>query len=134
MMWVTGAFGVIIILLLAAATASVAESKGQNGVLWFFIGLIAPVLGLLIALIALEPTDRGATRMPTAAEAARESPVARLLASSPGLSAHAVAEGTHSTERVAMEHLAALRSLGFADRDDRGRWRLTDRGADALIR
>ncbi len=133
-MWVTWAVAIIIGLSLAAATASVADSRGQNGALWFLIGLIAPLFGLLVALVALEPTGRGARSMPTPAEAARESPVARLLASSPGLSAHAVAEGIHSTECAVTEQLAALRSLGFADRDDGGRWRLTDEGAAIVVR
>jgi DNA-binding transcriptional ArsR family regulator len=132
-MWLTWVLAIIITLMLAAATAAVADSKGQSGALWFFIGLIAPVLGLLIALVALEPAGRGAKPMPTPAEAARESPVARLLASSPGLSAHAITEHTQSSERAAMEHLAALRSLGLADRDDCGRWRLTDEGTEALV-
>ena len=132
-MWVTWVLAIMITLLLAAATAGIADSKGQNGALWFFIGLIAPLLGLLIALVALEPAGLDPKPMPTPSEAARESPVARLLASSPGLSANALAERTQSTERGTMEHLAALRSLGFADRDDRGRWRLTDKGDDALV-
>lgn len=131
-MWVTWVVTIVVTLLLAAATAGVADSKGQNGTLWFFIGLIAPVLGLIIALVALEPTGLDAKPMPTPAEAARESPVARLLASTDGLSAVAVAERTHASERDALGHLVALRSLGFADRDDRGGWRLTDEGHDAL--
>jgi predicted transcriptional regulator len=99
---------------------------------WFLVGLVAPVLGLLIAVVALEPSGITPSPMPTADEAARESAVARLLATRPGLSAHAIAEHTRSTERAAMEHLVALRSLGFAEPDDRGRWRLTDEGAATL--
>jgi hypothetical protein len=127
MVWV---LAMVVTLLLAALTASVADSKGQNGALWFFIGLIAPVLGSLIALLALEPAGLGTNPMPTAAEAARDSRVARMLTDNPGLSSQEIAERARSTERDTEQQLAALR---FAARDDRGRWRLTDEGEQALV-
>jgi hypothetical protein len=128
-MWVLSLF---VIGLLALATAAVAESRGQSGALWFLVGLIAPVVGLLIALVALEPAGKVETSIPSAPEAARRNPVARLLASEPGLPVDAVTERTGSTDRAVIEQLGALRALGYAERDSSGRWGLTEQGADAL--
>lgn len=132
-MWmILSVLAYILALLLALVTASVAEGKGHNGLPWFFVGLVAPVVGLLIALVLLEERGSGSTALPTAPEAARASPVARLLASTPGLSVHAVTEATGLTDREVLDQLAALRSLGYAERDEQGKWHLTGDGATAV--
>ena len=45
-MWL---FGAVIVVALALVTASVAETKGQSGLLWFVLGLLFPGVSLLIA-------------------------------------------------------------------------------------
>ena len=52
--------------------------------------------------------------------------------SMPGLSVHAVTETTGLTDREVLDQLAALRSLGFAERDEQGKWHLTGDGATAV--
>ena len=119
-------------LLAAALTASVADSKGRNGALWFLVGLVAPVIGLLLALVALPPVGFGHTPMPSPEEAAQHSPVARLLAGTDGLSVHELVARMNGTEQDVNEQLAALRALGFVTRDGRGIWALTVDGHAAL--
>jgi hypothetical protein len=128
-MWVLGALTVV---LLATVTAAVAEQKGQRPGLWFLIALFVPVVALLIAVFALQPVIAADTSWPSAAEAARESPVARALATRPGWSVPALADAVHVDRRTVVGHLQALRSLGLAARDATGEWHLTAEGAAAL--
>lgn len=128
-MWVLGAMTV---LLLAAVTAAVAEQKGQRPGLWFLIALFVPVVALMLAVFALQPVVAADTTWPSAAEAARDDPVARALAAGPGRSVAALAEATHVERRTVVGRLQALRTLGLADHDATGRWHLTTEGVAAL--
>ena len=126
------AIAIVLYLLAAAVTASVADSKGRNGAVWFLIGLVAPALGLLLALLALPPMGFGHAPMPSPEEAAQHSPVARLLAGTDGLSVRELVGRMNGTEQDVTEQLAALRALGFVTRDGRGIWGLTVDGHAAL--
>ena len=123
---------ILLYLLAAALTASVADSKGRNGAVWFFVGLVVPVVGLLLALVALPPVGFGNAPMPSPEEAAQHSPVARLLAGTDGLSAHELVTRINGTDKDVTEQLAALQALGFVTRDGRGIWHLTVEGHAAL--
>lgn len=129
-MWV---FGMVGMLVAAFVTAAIAERKGQDGLPWFLVGLLAPVLGLLIAVLVLRPANTEPDRSPpTAAEAARDHPVARGLAVARGATVEELAQMTGRSERATVEDLDALRILGLAGRGGDGRWYLTEDGAVAL--
>lgn len=117
---------VVLVVLLATATGAVADRKGQSGAAWFVVGLVAPVLGLLIALVVLRPMSATVPYASdvTPEEAARHSVVARLLGETPGLSVRAIAERSSTPTREVAAQLAALRNLGLATRDPDGRWHL----------
>lgn len=126
-----GFVGALIVVLLALATASVAESKGQSGLLWFVLGLFFPVVSLLIAAL-LQPAGPAGPVVPSIEGAARSSPVARALHESPPRSAHEVAALVGADDRDVLRQLSALEQLGLAGRDASGRWSLTERGSRHL--
>lgn len=128
-MWVLGALTVV---LLAAITAAVAEHKGQRAGLWFLLALFAPVIALLLAVVALQSPGAAEAGWPTAAEAAHDDPVARALAAASRWSVLDLADATRLDRDTVVGRLQALRILGLADRDDTGRWSLTADGTAAL--
>lgn len=115
--------GMVIVLLLATLTAWMAADRGQSPLPWFFLGLFFPLIAILVLLVAFP--DAAGTQPPTVADALGSSPVARTLGGMPGLSAHQLTEQTHLPEAEVLEHLAALRNLGQAQRDETGRWTLS---------
>jgi DNA-binding transcriptional ArsR family regulator len=126
-----GFVGALIVVLLALATASVAEGKGQSGLLWFVLGLFFPVVSLLIAALLRPATEAGPV-VPSIEDATRSSPVARALHASPSRSAHELTELVGADEREVRRQLSALEQLGLARRDADGRWSLTALGARHL--
>ena len=121
----------LIVVLLALLTASVAESKGQSGLLWLVLGLLLPVVSLLVAALLRPAADAGPV-VPSIEDAARSSTVARMLNESPSRSAHEGIGLAGVDEREALRQLSALEQLGLAERDASGRWSLTELGARHL--
>lgn len=122
-----GLLGAVIVVVLALATASVAETKGQSGLLWFVLGLFFPVVSLLIAAL-LNPTGDAASAVPLVEEAVRSSSVARALHGATPQSAHELKGQLGEDERDVLRQLSALKQLNLADRDADGRWTLTELG------
>lgn len=122
-----GAFAAV---LVALATAKVAEDKGRSALLWFVAGLAFPLIALIVvALLGSKDNEM----VPSVGDAVRSSEVAKALQASPDLSAHSLAEQVGPDEREVVRQLSALRELGFARRDDSGRWSLTQ-AADEQLR
>lgn len=113
-------FGAILVVVMAAVVAYVAEGRGQPAGLWFVVGLFVPLISLVLLLLLFRKPP-----LPTAEEAVAVSPVARVLAGAPGSSVHALVERTGLPEREVADHLRALQRLGRAVRDDTGRFTLT---------
>lgn len=126
-----GLLGAVLVVAVALVTASVAETKGQSGSLWFVLGLFFPVVSLLIAAL-LHPTRDASPVVPPVDEAVRSSSVARALLGTPSQSAHELQGQLGEGEREVLRQLSALEHLGLADRDARGRWALTELGAHHL--
>ena len=127
-----GLFGALAVVALAVVTALVAERRGQSGTLWFVAGLLLPGVALLLALL-LRPVDAVAEEVvPTPAEAARRSPIARALAGEPRQSVRQLALAVGVDDSTIIRQLGALTALGLAADDVTGRWSLTDAGVDAL--
>lgn len=123
--------GALLVVLLALVAASVAEGKGQSGLLWFVLGLVLPVISLLVAAL-LQPAGDAGPVVPSIEEAARSSTVARVLHESPSRSAHELTELVGAQEREVVRQLSALEGLGLAERDASGRWSLTELGVRHL--
>ena len=123
--------GAVIVVALALVTASVAETKGQSGLLWFVLGLFFPGVSLLIAAL-LDPTGDADPVVTSVEEAVRSSSVARALHGAAPQSAHGLQGQVGEGEREVLRQLSALEQLGLADRDADGRWALTERGAHHL--
>ena len=118
------AVGIIVAVVSAAAAGWIAGRKGYPVWLWGILGLLMPVAAPLIALTLYDlnglrdlPPDR--------AVAVRASVLARTLARSPEMSAHELAKVTGHDDREVTQQLSALETLGVAQRDRGGRWRLT---------
>lgn len=94
-----GLLGAVIVVALALVTASVAETKGQSGLLWFVLGLFFPVVSLLIAAL-LHPTRDASPVVPPVEEAVRSSSVARALLGTPSQSAHELQDGPPPCSRT----------------------------------
>ena len=65
----------IIQVLCGCFSAFVASRKGRNRILWWFIGALLPVLGVVLSLKVREPADEGAPvplGAPASADAAAE--------------------------------------------------------------
>ena len=127
-----GLFGALAVVALALVTALVAEQRGQSGTLWLVAGLLLPGVALLLALL-LRPVDAATeARIPTPAEAARRSSIARALAGEPRQSVRQLALAVGADDTTVIRQLSALTALGLARDDATGRWSLTDAGVDAL--
>ena len=125
------AVGIIVAVVSAAAAGWIAGRKGYPVWLWGMLGLLMPVAAPLIALTLYDlnglhepPPDR--------AVAVRASVLARTLARSPEVSAHELAKVTGHDDREVTQQLSALETLGVAQRDWGGRWRLTPEGRSLL--
>ncbi len=119
---------------LGALTGSVAQNRGQNGVVWLVIGLAVPVLALVALLVffVYDPGDDGEHSVPAPEEAARTNPVARALVEVPGSTPGQLAERTQMSASAVKGDLRTLRTLGMVEHDGRGRWHLTETGAGSV--
>jgi hypothetical protein len=121
------------IVVMALATATIAERRGQSALAWFLVALFLPVVALVILLVTV-PHDPVGTEgtSPSVVDAVRASPVARALSTQPGVSAHQLARTAALEERDVVGQLRAMRNLELAAPDDGGRWRLTPAGRAAM--
>jgi len=128
------AFLFVLWLGLGALTGSVAQNRGQNGVVWLVLGLAVPVLALVALLVffAHDPGHDGEHPVPTPDAAAPTDPLARALAEVPGSTPGELAERTQMSAAAVKGDLRTLRTLGLVERDGRGRWHLTEVGAGPL--
>lgn len=119
-------------LFLAVTAAMMAEDRGQPPALWFVLGLIFPILALVVLAVVFDREAGIDHNELTGDDAAGHSAVARALLDRPSSSAHQLEQATSLLPKTVMGDLRALRGLGLADRDDSGRWSLTDGGVAAL--
>lgn len=82
----------------------------------------------------LEPSRDARPVVPSVQDAVRSSPVAAALKAAPSRSAHELAGMLDVGEDETLRQLSALKNLEMADRDDRGRWALTERGEHVVQR
>jgi DNA-binding transcriptional ArsR family regulator len=118
-------------LLLAVTASMMAEDRGQPPALWFALGLLFPILALIVLAVVFDRDGASDPRELTLADVARRSPVARALGERPGSSAHQLEGSTSLPPKTVTDDLRTLRGLGLVDRDDSGRWSLTDEGVAA---
>lgn len=122
----------VLAVVLAVATALVAQRKGQSGLLWFVLGLFLPGVGLIVAALLRPSDDDPGRSVPSVGDAARSSDVARALHGTAPRSAHEIQELIGADEGEVRGQLSALEHLGLAERDASGRWALTDAGTHHL--
>jgi hypothetical protein len=119
-------FGVIVVVMMAAVVAYVAEGREQPAGMWFVIGLFIPLISLVLLLVLFRKPP-----LPSADEAVAASRVAQALGEAPNSSVHALVQRTGLSEREVIDQLRALQNLGRAVRDDTGRFTLTPAWPDA---
>lgn len=119
---------------LGALTGSLAQNRGQSGVLWLVLGMVAPGLALIALLVffVYDPGPDGEHAVPAPDEAARTNPVAQALIGRSGSTPAQLAERTDMSASAVKGDLRTLRSLGIARRGDDGRWQLTETGAQSV--
>ena len=119
---------------LGALTGSVAQNRGQNGVVWLVLGLAVPVLALVALLVffVYDPGHDGEHSVPAPGEAAPTNPVALALAEVPGATPAELAERTQMRSSAVKGDLRTLRTLGLVECDGRGRWHLTEVAAGSV--
>lgn len=126
-MWVLGG---VLVVVAAMATALLAEAKGHPPLPWFVFGTFAPVIALVVVVVAVPPRTAGPGRRPTTPAArAIEGRVGRELASRQGpVSVDGLATRLNMHENEVADELSTLAGFGLTSRDEGGRWELNERG------